>query len=270
MYSGIREVTLTDEHMAQFYEFQANIFDLLINEYLIIRNSANEVVDKLRWDGSKFIKLSFAKIKEFKPKSYKQECCFDLIYNKNIPIKIIAGVAGSGKSKIAIKHGLHYLEKQWVDRIFIIRHNVAIGEKNGFLKGTKEEKILPWLGCIKDNLDDTQLTLEDMVGKGIVEVEGIEYIKGRDIKKSWIIVEECEDLTEEQFKVVGERASEGSYICFVGDYEQTSQDKYKNSSGLKRAIDKFKDFDLAGIIVFDDKQHDNVRSAVSKAFTYRY
>lgn len=269
MYNGIKEVILDDDKLASFYEGRYSI-DMFINQYLIIKNLNNEVVEKLVWNGKKFEKLHTLRIPDIKPKTLKQECYFDLLANKNIPIKIISGVPGSGKTRLAVKHGMYYLEKGWVNKIFLIRHNVSIGEKNGFLKGTKEEKICGWLGCISDNLSDCQWTLDELIKKEKIEVEGVEYIKGRDIKNAWIIVDESEDLTEEQFRVIGERVSEGSYICFIGDYEQTSHEKYKNSSGLKRAINNLVNSEYVGIISFDDKQKDNVRSAVSKIFSYKY
>jgi predicted ribonuclease YlaK len=133
-----------------------------------------------------------------------------------------------------------------------------------------DQKLLPWLGCIKDNLDDKQNTLEELIQKEVIEIEAVETIKGRDIKDAWIIVDEAEDLTEEQFKVIGERVSTGSYICFIGDYNQTSQENYKKSSGFKRAFEKLKGRPLFGFMSFDNALEDDVRSEISKEFTYYY
>lgn len=269
MFNGIKEVVLDDNKLASFYEGRYEI-DMLTNQYLLIKNKDLVPVDKLRYNGKSFDKLCPIRFNDLKPRTIKQEFYLDLLANKNIPIKIASGVPGSGKTRLAVKHGMYFLEKGWVNKIFIIRHNVSIGEKNGYLKGTKEEKICGWLGCISDNLHDCQWTLDELIKLEKIEVEGVEYIKGRDIKNAWIIVDESEDLTEEQFKVVGERVSEGSYICFIGDCEQTSQEKYKKHNGLKRAINNLAGDSLVGIVGFDDKEHDNVRSKVSKVFSYKY
>jgi predicted ribonuclease YlaK len=77
-------------------------------------------------------------------------------------------------------------------------------------------------------------------------------------------------LTEEQLKVIGERVSEGSYICFIGDYNQTSQEKYKSNSGFKRAFEKLKGRPLFGFMSFDNALEDDVRSEISKEFAYYY
>ena len=66
----------------------------------------------------------------------------------------------------------------------------------------------------------------------MVEVDGVEYMKGRDLKNSFIIVDESEDLTIDQFRVLGERVSTDSVICFIGDFNQTTQEKYKKNNGL--------------------------------------
>ena len=268
-YNGILEVSMNNDDLLKLYDGEIDL-QLKTNQYLIIRNEDGEIIDKKRWDGNKLVELSIQKIKGMKWKTYKQECLADLLSNKNIPIKIIAGVPGSGKSKISIVFGYHFISKGEYQKIFLVRHNVGIGEKNGFLKGTKEEKIRGWLGFFEDNLDDKQETIEEMCSSGSLVLEGVEYIKGRDLKNSWILIDECEDLSEDQFKVIGERVSYGSSICFVGDYDQVTQEKYKNSNGLKRAIRTLAGNPLCGIIVFDNKETDNVRSETSKVFSSIY
>lgn len=269
-YTGIREFKYDEEsELANLYENPSQ-FGFLINEYVIIKSPSGEVIDKRRWDGKELKYLSQIKIKEFKPKTPKQECLADLLSNKNIPIKIICGVAGSGKTKVTITHGLYFIQKQEYEKIFVMRHNVSVGEKNGFVPGDKFQKIRAWLGFFEDNISNTQLTIEDMYDRGLLDVDAVESLKGRDIKNSFLIIDECEDLTEEQFKMIGERVSEGSVICFVGDYEQTTQDRYKVNSGIKRALEKLSGHPLVGVVVFDDKERDNVRSETSKVFTSVY
>ncbi|MFZ2992508.1 MAG: PhoH family protein [Microgenomates group bacterium] len=244
--------------------------DLKTNQYLILKNSKGDILDKLRWDGKEFKQLSRTKLQAIKPKTARQECLFDLLANKSIPIKIIAGVAGSGKSKLAISHGLHFVLKGDYQKIFIVRHNVAVGEKNGYVKGSKFDKAMAWLGFFEDNIEDQQLSMAEMFDRKTLDTDFVEAMKGRDLKNSFIIVDECEDLTVEQFRMLGERVSYGSTVCFVGDYNQTTQEKYKSNSGLCRAIENLSGSPLVGVIVFDDVVNDNVRSDASKVFTSLY
>lgn len=270
MYSGYKILQFYNENdFARLYEGVDN-FGLLTNQYAIIKDSEGKVVDKGRWDGVGFKKLVYSKIKDFKPKTIKQEFLCDLMSNFNVPIKIVAGVAGSGKTKICITYGLNAISKQLCDKFFVVRHNVGVGERNGYLPGGKNEKILGWMGFFKDNLDSVQYTIEEMISRGSIDIDAVEYMKGRDIKNSWFMIDEAEDLTEDEFKMLGERSSAGSMMCFIGDYDQTTQEKYKKNSGLKRAIEKLAGNSLVGIVVFDDKENDNVRSDVSKIFTYLY
>lgn len=270
MYNGIMELTCSEEEMAKVYEGNAQI-NLLTNQYLICRREDGTVIDKFRWNGKTLQPLKKAKLKsDFKPKTDKQECLADLLLDTSIPIKLICGVAGSGKSKMSIMYGLNHLQKQTYTKMFVVRHNAGVGEKNGYVPGDKLEKIRAWMGFFEDNIEDNLLTLDDMIAKGMFDTDAVEYMKGRDLKQSWIIIDECEDLTEEQFKMLGERTSEGSAILFVGDYEQTTQEKYKSNSGIVRAINNLAGNPLVGIVVFDDKINDNVRSEASKVFSSAY
>ena len=152
LYTGIKELVLPDEDIAKFYENKLIIDDLRINQYVFIEDSDGHVLDKRMWNGTSLEKIKFKRMRDFKPKTDKQECCFDLLNRDSIPGKIIFGCAGAGKTKMALKFGFDYLKDEKVRRIMLLRHNVSLGEKNGYLKGTKEEKILGWLGCIQDNL----------------------------------------------------------------------------------------------------------------------
>ena len=269
MYLGTRTLQMTNEQIVRVYE-GFNDFSFITNEYLIMQDEEGKTKDRLRWTGKEFVKISYKNIKELRAKSDKQMCLFDLLSNPNIPIKIIAGVPGSGKTRIAVSYGLYFINNHTYSNIFVVRHNVGVGEKNGYLKGDKYEKIRGWLGFLEDNLVDTQYTIDELYDRGMLKFDGVEFMKGRDLKDSFILVDECEDLTEEEFKMLGERPSGESQICFIGDYEQTTQEKYKKSSGLIRAIDKLAGNPKVGIIVFDDKYNDNVRGEVSKIFTYLY
>jgi predicted ribonuclease YlaK len=273
IYTGIKNVQMSDQELADFYENKnpsSNIFGMKLNEYIIVKNKNGEIVDKQKFTKDGFKKLTYIKLKDFKPLSVKQECAFDLLSNTAIPIKILGGVPGAGKTAIAIRYGMYYLLKQTYSNILVVRHNVGVGEKNGFLPGDKYEKLRGWLGFLEDNLDFTQYTVDEMFDRKMLSVDGVEYMKGRDIKNTFIIIDEAEDLTTEQFKMIGERVSANSTICFIGDQNQTTQEKYQNNNGLKRAIESLAGNPLVGMIVFDDKLMDNMRSETSKVFSYYY
>ena len=106
-YSGYKDITLSDEEMSYFYtHMNENIYDCLVNEYLIIRKSDGEVVDTLRWDGEEFKKVCNKTIKslifgdKIKPKDIYQACAIDSIYNNTMTT--LSGKAGSGKSLLSL------------------------------------------------------------------------------------------------------------------------------------------------------------------------
>jgi predicted ribonuclease YlaK len=260
---------MCDSAIASIYE-NKNILGMKINEYLILKNQKGEVIDKQRYTKDGFKELNFVKFKDFKPKSPKQYCAFDLLSNTDIPIKILAGVPGAGKTAMAIRFAMYFLNKETYKHILIVRHNVGIGEKNGYLPGDKTEKIRAWLGFLDDNLDFIQYTLDELIDRDMIEIDSVEYMKGRDIKNTFIIIDEAEDLTTDQFRMLGERVSKDSAICFVGDEQQSTLEKFSRDNGLRHAIEVLGGNNLVGMIVFDDKLLDNMRSEASKIFSYYY
>lgn len=263
----------TDSELACLYSHPEVIViekGLKVNDYLMVLDQHGTMVDKMRVNTSgDLAQVPFIAIGKgrdsFKPLNPEQECAFDLMANTKIPIKVVVGMAGTGKTKIALKFGLEMLAKEKVSRILIVRNPDGVGKSLGFYKGDKMTKMMNWNNPVKDNVSDQQLSLEEMIDKGDIELDVVETMKGRDIKDTWIIVDEAEDLTEEQIKMVGERVSAGSYICIIGDLNQVTHKEYKKSSGLKRLTN------LHGIPEFGYVElTEDVRSATSKIFATRY
>ena len=269
--TGINYITIAGEQINEFYHrgFDFSKYDLRPNEYVIVRQPDGLLLAKKKVKDNKLLDVPFIKIGTgkgiFKPLNPEQECAFDLMTDDSIKIKVLTGLAGSGKTKIAIKFGMEKLKREQVSKIFFIRNPVAVGEEVGFFKGDKNAKVLNWNNPIKDNMDDRMDTLEELIEKGKVEIDIPATMKGRDIKDAWIIVDEAEDLTEEQFKMIGERVSAGSYIIFCGDTGQVTKDKYRKNNGLQRA------FNLRGIPLFGCVELlEDVRSETSKIFATMY
>jgi predicted ribonuclease YlaK len=269
--TGINYITITGEQINEFYHkgFDFNNYDLRPNEYVIVKQPDGLILAKKKVKNNKLVDVPFIAIGNgkgaFKPLNPEQECAFDLMADDTIKIKILIGLAGSGKTKIAIKFGMEKLKREQISKLFFVRNPVAVGEEVGFFRGDKNSKVLNWNNPIKDNLEDRLDTLEELILKGRVEIDIPATMKGRDIKDSWIIVDEAEDLTEEQFKMIGERVSTGSYIIFCGDTGQVTKEKYRKSNGLQRA------FNIRGIQVFGCVELvEDVRSETSKIFATLY
>ena len=187
-----------------------------------------------------------------KPACVEQALAVDLLMNKDIDLVSLVGKAGCGKTFLATACGLEQvLEMRNYDRIIILRPIVPMGKDIGYLPGTMEEKLEPWIQPIKDNLyslfDGNKHTINMLFERGQIVIEAMSYIRGRSIPKSFIIVDECQNLTTNELKTVLTRAADGSKVVLTGDIEQIDNnniDVYSN--GLSRVVEAFKHEDIAG------------------------
>lgn len=272
-FTGIHYIDIKNDEVVNVLKnrnFADYIENFNENDYILAQNENKKVIGKYKIKNNNLIDLPFVSLGKgknlFTPLNPEQECAFDLLADNDIKIKLLTGVAGTGKTKIAIQFGLHKLLKGEVKKIFLVRNPVHIGEELGFHKGDKKNKSLNWNNPIKDNMGDRLESLEEMADRGMVELDIPSEMKGRNIEDSWIIVDEAEDLTEEVFKMLGERVSSGSTIIFTGDIKQVSKVKFKNSSGLERAFGLKGKTDIFGSVELIEV----VRSEVSKVFATLY
>lgn len=260
LYLGWREVVLDDYELAVFYENKENMWNLKYNEYLIIKDSTDKVIDLWRFTQDGFVAVQPLKIKDFRPLNYLQYCALDLMGNE-VPIKILLGRAGTGKTIIAVNAGLHLIDKGKFERIVLIRNPVGKGEKIGYLPGSKLEKMSVFMKGLLDNLDGGEQQYESLLNQDKLRIECPYYLKGASIQSSWIIVDEAEDMDVDIIKLVGSRVGKESMICFTGDLTQTER-QYKNNNGIMYFINKYAGHPLVGMVVLQD----DVRSEVSSLF----
>ena len=262
-YTGYKEVLLNDEEQAYLYEnINKNIYDLLINEYLIVKNEYGDPVDKFRWNGKLHIKLKHSTTKKIKSMNELQDCAIDLLLNTEIPIKIIAGNYGSGKTILSVKAAIyHVMEKGNYAKIMAVRNPIGSGKDVGFLKGTKDEKTAGFFKPFVQHLEGGEQQAFYLEQQGVLTKEIPFYMKGLSIENTIIVCDEAEDLDVKLIRLIGTRLGKDSAVIFAGDYNQT-ESEYKNNNGLVRAIDKLKGNPLVGIIILKE----DVRSDASKVF----
>ena len=206
------------------------------------------------------------------PKNKEQKCGFDLLMNDDIPFVSLIGRAGSGKTLMAILAGLEQvlgLEKGRYDRIIVSRPVQPMGKDIGFLPGTMEEKILPWLKPLFDNVQfimgKDKTMFEMYMDKGTIELEALTYIRGRSISNAFIIIDEAQNLTAHEVKTIITRVGENTKIVLTGDIEQIDN-IYTNetSNGLTYAVEKFKTSSLSGHITFKKGERSKLATEASK------
>lgn len=206
------------------------------------------------------------------PRNKEQKCGMDLLMDDNIPFVSMIGRAGSGKTLMAMAAGLEQvmgLENGRYNRIIISRPVQPLGKDIGFLPGTMEEKMAPWMKPIFDNMQfimgKDKTILEMYMDKGIIEIDAITYIRGRSISNAYIVIDEAQNLTSHEVKTILTRVGENTKIVLTGDIEQIDN-IYTNetSNGLTYAIEKFKESPLSGHITFKKGERSKLATEASR------
>tara|TARA_Y100000114_G_scaffold96942_1_gene90258 strand:+ start:63 stop:1406 length:1344 start_codon:yes stop_codon:yes gene_type:complete len=206
------------------------------------------------------------------PRNKEQKCGMDMLMNDDIPFVSLIGRAGSGKTLMAMAAGLEQvlgLEKGRYNRIIVSRPVQPLGKDIGFLPGTMEEKMAPWMKPIFDNMQfimGSDRTMLDMyLEKGVIEIDAITYIRGRSIADAYLIIDEAQNLTAHEVKTILTRVGENTKIVLTGDIEQIDN-IYTNetSNGLTYAIEKFKESTLSGHITFKKGERSKLATEASK------
>lgn len=264
-YKGYRELDLDTDLINNLFidiENGLNPFEFLENEYVIIHNTDLDDTFEYRYADNKLNELKLPSSKVIKGLNSQQRCALDLLNNKDIPIKVITGKFGSGKTLLSVKMGMHHVfDKGDYAKLFFIRNPIGSGEPIGFLPGGKNDKIKDFFHPIAQYLDRGIDELDYRMSTGQIVIDIPYYLKGLSIQDSFVIVDEAEDLDTNTIKLIGSRIDKDSCIVFCGDYKQ-SESKFKGDNGLKFLIDKAKDNPLCGIVYLDI----DVRSEASKVF----
>lgn len=255
MYKGYIDVTPTAEEHAKLYQNpENNIFNCLTNEYLIVRNNDGEIIDKFKWDGTKYVKLSYKQINndyvgKVKPRNPQQELAFDMIQDKNTTIKVISGCYGSGKTMIMIDTALQLIKEGKFDKLIWVRNNHEVKDTKpiGALPGEFFNKMLWTAMPIADKVGGVA-ALEYLIGQDRIAIEHLGFIRGRDFKNSIIMCSEAENLSKQHVQLLIGRVGEGSNLWLDGDFKQVDSKVFEENSGLGAAVDKLKGHKLFGYV----------------------
>jgi PhoH-like ATPase len=205
------------------------------------------------------------------PKNKEQAFALDLLMNPEIDIVTLVGKAGSGKTLCAIAAALEQTmnEDSIYKRVIVSRPVQPLGKDIGFLPGTMEEKMSPWLAPIEDNLrflmGNDKETLQMYMDNGTIEIEALTYIRGRSIADAFIIIDEAQNLTIHELKTIVTRVGEGTKIVLTGDIEQIDNVYTdETSNGLTHAVEKFKNYELSGHIILQKGERSKVATLAAK------
>jgi PhoH-like ATPase len=190
----------------------------------------------------------------------EQNFALNLLMNPAIDFVSLLGQAGTGKTLLALAAGLtQVLDDKRYSEIIMTRVTVPIGEDIGFLPGTEEEKMTPWMGALEDNLDILNATDESGSGgewgraatrdlvRSRIKVKSLNFMRGRTFVNKWLIIDEAQNLTPKQMKTLITRAGPGTKVVCLGNVAQIDTPYLtEGSSGLSYVVDRMKNWGHAG------------------------
>ena len=277
LYSGFREIGTGTEAIKKVQsEKSISTFEIPIlkdnplhpNEGVMLINEQNKnhtflcrhqgdsgTLKSLQW-------LQRARLGRIKPRNREQHFALDILLDPNVALVTLVGKAGTGKTLLALAAGLHQVaDIQHYARLLVTRPPISLGRDVGYLPGTLEEKLGPWMKPIIDNIDfitgtvpgqdkrqrskqqahEPRNSWTDLQGMGILEVEAINTIRGRSIPNQFMVVDEAQNLTPLEVKTIVTRVGEGTKIVFTGDPFQIDNPYVDaESNGLTWLVEKLK------------------------------
>jgi phosphate starvation-inducible protein PhoH and related proteins len=232
-----------------------------------IENEKSLKNQKKLYDNYQYLSINEKKTIEDKytsPKNSSQEEYVRKLKIKQRKIIVATGPAGTGKTLFATEFGIKNFFMNNVEKIIFTRPSVSVDEDLGYLPGTLEEKMAPWVRPIYDILyrfihpkEVTQL-LEDK----IIEIAPLGYMRGRTFKNAWIIADEMQNSTVAQMKMLLTRLGENSRLVITGDLDQ--HDRKEGINGLEDFLDKFKGKRSSSITSIEFQRDDIQREEVVK------
>lgn len=214
------------------------------------------------------------------PRNLEQKMSLNLLFDDNIKLVTMSGAAGCGKTLLAIAAGLaQTVESGKYSKLIVSRPIQPLGRDLGYLPGTMEEKMAPWIAPIMDNVqhlmnnskstnsrikkDESYLSM--LMTDKKIEIEAITYIRGRSIPNAFIIIDEAQNLSMHELKTIITRAGDNTKIVLTGDLQQidvSQLDMYTN--GLTYAIEKFKEYPIAGHMTLVRGERSDLATLASK------
>ena len=268
LYRGWVELEVAPADIDKFYKEKRLTLpgkEFIPNEFVVLKAGSQSALSRFDPKAAALIPLLKPDAAPWgiKPLNTEQRFAIDLLINKDIQLVSLVGVAGSGKTMLALAAALQQtIEEKHFRRILVGRPVVAVGHDIGFLPGTKQEKLTNWMGAIYDNLsfllerpkgslETTDMDIQMLIEEGTLEVEAVTYLRGRTLPNLCIIIDDAQNLTPHEMKTIISRAGKGAKIILTGDPYQI--DNYyldASSNGLTNLVERFKGQTLFGHMMF--------------------
>ncbi len=267
LYTGMIEMSVSTEKMAEFRLKNELILEggrkYFPNEYCTLTDESNTkkaALTKVDATGTKLIPIGDCRdgIWGIKPRNREQHFALDAVLDDRIKLVTLMGKAGTGKTLLAMAAGLkRVVNDREFRRLIVARPTISMGKELGFLPGSLEEKLAPWMQPIHDalemlsdlNMGHDHRRSGDLMRSGSIVVEALSYIRGRSIANQFMIIDEAQNLTPLEAKTIITRVGNGTKIVFTGDPYQIDNPYVDSSSnGFNYVVSRFRDQAIAAHI----------------------
>ncbi|MCI0424833.1 MAG: PhoH family protein [Actinobacteria bacterium] len=249
--------------------------DAAINEFLVLRNgtSRSALARVVQTDPTCIVERVPTHVRAFgvEPKNVAQTVALHQMLDVSIPAVSLMGMAGTGKTFLALAAALEQvLEQPRYRRVSVYRPLVAVGRQEvGFLPGDLNEKLTPWMAAVHDNLyalfsdggpEAARGAIEELVDRGELEMAAVTYLRGRSITGEFVIIDEAQNLELPTLKVILTRMSRDSKVVFCGDLSQVDNPYISPYGGMAALIERFRGSPLFAHVTLER----SVRSPLSE------
>jgi PhoH-like ATPase len=259
LYTGMVEMSIPVEKMAAFRangELELNGGkEYFPNEFCTLSEDTNPkrtALTKVDPTGAKLVPIVDCRegVWGIKPRNREQHFAFDALLDDRVKLVTLMGKAGTGKTLLAMAAGLKrtVLDREF-RRLVVARPTISMGKELGFLPGSLDEKLAPWMQPIHDALEmlsDLNMGHEhrrsgDLMRSGSIVVEALSYIRGRSIANQFMIIDEAQNLTPLEAKTIITRVGHGTKVVFTGDPYQIDNPYVDSSSnGFNYVVSRFR------------------------------
>jgi PhoH-like ATPase len=267
LYTGVMGMAVATNKMASFRANGELGLDsgkqYFPNEYCTLTDETNPkrtVLTKVGATGTKLIPIIDCRegVWGIKPRNREQHFAFDALLDDRVKLVTLMGKAGTGKTLLAMAAGLKrvVLDREF-RRLVVARPTISMGKELGFLPGSLEEKLAPWMQPIHDalemlsdlNMGHDHRRSTDLMRSGSIVVEALSYIRGRSIANQFMIIDEAQNLTPLEAKTIITRVGNGTKIIFTGDPYQIDNPYVDSSSnGFNYIVSRFRSEAIAAHI----------------------
>lgn len=272
-FNGHTEIYCSEQYINDFFDGGSieTDEDLKPHEFAVLRGPTGQSALARHSNGTLYDlkKQPGQMMSFFEAKNKEQRFAAEALLRGDIPLVTLTGLAGSGKTYLALMAGIDGIQQGKYKRIVISRSIQPVGRDLGFLPGDMDDKMQPWLAPITDNfrtmLSDKNFTYFEMMrDRGELEVAPLSYIRGRTFTDSFLIVDEAQNATIHELKTIITRVGKNSKIVLLGDTDQIDTPYInKKSNGLSIVVHKFKDQECAAHIQLAKGQRSDVASIAS-------